>query len=50
MLESDYPHPDGTWPHTQKVVEEHIRHLSAENKTKVMRTNAEQLFHLDLPD
>jgi predicted TIM-barrel fold metal-dependent hydrolase len=49
MLESDYPHPDGTWPNTQKVVDEHIRHLSPENQLKLRRDNAEKLYRLDLP-
>jgi predicted TIM-barrel fold metal-dependent hydrolase len=49
MLESDYPHPDGTWPNTKKVVEEHLRHLSPENRLRVMRSNAEQLFRMNLP-
>lgn len=50
MVEADYPHPDGLWPNTQKVVEEHLRHLTPEKQKRVMRTNAEELFHLDLPD
>jgi predicted TIM-barrel fold metal-dependent hydrolase len=50
MAEADYPHPDSQWPNTSKVLEEYLAHLSPEDRTKVLRTNAEKLFHLDLPD
>ena len=48
MAESDYPHPDSQWPNTRKILAEHLAHLSPEDRTKVLRTNAEKLFHLDL--
>ena len=49
LYASDYPHPDGQWPHTIKVIEEQIGHLSSENKTRVLRSNAERLFRMQLP-
>jgi predicted TIM-barrel fold metal-dependent hydrolase len=48
LAEADYPHPDSQWPNTRKVLEEHLQHLTPEDRYKVLRTNAERLFHLDL--
>ena len=50
MAEADYPHPDSQWPNTAKVLEEYLQHLSPADRTKVLRTNAERVFHLDLAD
>jgi predicted TIM-barrel fold metal-dependent hydrolase len=48
LAEADYPHSDSLWPNTRKVLEEYLGHLSEDDRMKVLRTNAEQLFHLDL--
>jgi predicted TIM-barrel fold metal-dependent hydrolase len=48
LAESDYPHPDSLWPNTRKVLEDYLSHLSDEDRMKVLRTNAERLFRLDL--
>jgi predicted TIM-barrel fold metal-dependent hydrolase len=48
LAEADYPHSDSLWPNTRKVLEEYLGHLSEEDRMKVLRTNADQLFHLDL--
>jgi predicted TIM-barrel fold metal-dependent hydrolase len=48
LAEADYPHSDTLWPNTRKVLEEHLHHLSAEDRMKVLRTNADKLFHLGL--
>jgi predicted TIM-barrel fold metal-dependent hydrolase len=50
MAEADFPHPDSQWPNTAKVLEEYLAHLSPGDRTKVLRTNAERVFHLDLAD
>jgi predicted TIM-barrel fold metal-dependent hydrolase len=48
LAESDYPHSDSQWPNTRAVLEEHLSHLSSEDRMKVLRNNAEELFHLGL--
>jgi predicted TIM-barrel fold metal-dependent hydrolase len=48
LAESDYPHSDSQWPNTRKVLEDSLSHLSAEDRMKVLRGNAQKLFHLDL--
>ncbi len=44
MFGSDYPHPASTWPYSQRVIEEHSRHLSAQLRRKIFRDNARALF------
>jgi predicted TIM-barrel fold metal-dependent hydrolase len=48
LAEADYPHPDSLWPNTKKVLEEYLQHLQPEDRMKVLRTNAERLFKIDL--
>jgi len=50
LAETDYPHPDTHWPNSRKVIDEYLEPLSPEDRTKVLRTNAEKLFHLELAD
>ena len=44
MLEVDYPHADSTWPDTQDVVHERLRHLPADVIAKLTHENATRLF------
>ena len=45
--ESDYPHSDSTWPHTVKIAQEQMAHLSDETVHKLVRGNAITMLHLD---
>jgi predicted TIM-barrel fold metal-dependent hydrolase len=45
-LEVDYPHADTTWPNSVEVVRAELAHLTAEQRYKVVRGNAIQLFGL----
>ncbi|WP_436777402.1 amidohydrolase family protein [Yinghuangia sp. YIM S09857] len=46
MFETDYPHQDGTWPHSVKAAEEQFGHLDDESIRKIARGNAIKLFQL----
>ena len=48
MFETDYPHQDGTFPHTKKIAEELFSHLPQDQVNKIARENAIRLFQLDL--
>jgi predicted TIM-barrel fold metal-dependent hydrolase len=48
LAEADYPHSDSLWPNTRSVLEGFLKDLTDEDRTKVLRTNADQLFHLNL--
>ena len=49
MFETDYPHQDGTWPHTRQAAADQFGHLSDEQIEKIARGNAIELLGLDLP-
>ena len=48
MFETDYPHQDGTFPHTLATAEELFGHLPQDQVNKIARENAINLFQLDL--
>jgi len=50
MVEVDYPHGDGTWPDTQKVIEKYWGHLPVEELRKMTHLNAARLYRHPLPD
>jgi predicted TIM-barrel fold metal-dependent hydrolase len=50
MVETDYPHGDGTWPDTQAVIEAAWGHLPAAERRAMCCENAARLFHHPLPD
>ena len=50
MFETDYPHGDGTWPDTQKVVEEVYGDLPAHELRAILCENAARVFRHPLPD
>jgi hypothetical protein len=49
LLESDYPHQDGTWPHTQRILREQIGHFSVDEVRKLTWQNAADLFDFAAP-
>jgi predicted TIM-barrel fold metal-dependent hydrolase len=50
MLESDYPHQDGTWPDTQELLQEQIGHLPADEIARITWANASELFRFPVPE
>ena len=44
LLESDYPHQDGTWPDTQEILHEQIGHFPADDIRKLTWENASKLL------
>lgn len=49
MLESDYPHPDTSWPDTQVVARTGLSHLEPETIKKLCYENASQLYRHEPP-
>jgi predicted TIM-barrel fold metal-dependent hydrolase len=45
MCETDYPHSDTTWPHSIQSAMKLIGHLPKSTQHKLLRGNAEKLFH-----
>jgi hypothetical protein len=50
LVESDYPHCDSTWPHTQDVLRRQLAGLDAEAVAKVTWANASALFGHPVPE
>lgn len=50
VAESDYPHGDGTWPHTQRVMAQMLGGLPVEWIRKITHENAAKLYRHPLPD
>ncbi|MCL2535863.1 MAG: amidohydrolase, partial [Nocardiaceae bacterium] len=50
MLETDYPHGDGTWPHTQKVIEQYWGDIPANELRMMCSENAAKLYRHPLPE
>ncbi|HUE07973.1 MAG TPA: amidohydrolase family protein [Acidimicrobiales bacterium] len=50
MVEVDYPHGDGTWPDTQRVIEECWGHIPTDELRAMCCENASALYRHPLPD
>jgi predicted TIM-barrel fold metal-dependent hydrolase len=46
MWASDYPHPDSTWPNSQRIVESETANLAPGQKKAILRDNAAALYGL----
>jgi predicted TIM-barrel fold metal-dependent hydrolase len=49
MVETDYPHGDGTWPDTQMVIEKYWGHIPNDELRKMCCENAAGLYRHPLP-
>jgi predicted TIM-barrel fold metal-dependent hydrolase len=47
LLESDYPHGDGSWPNTRKRAEKLLADVPDEEARRISELNAIELFHLE---
>ena len=50
LFESDYPHGDGTWPDTQKVMHNVLGDLPVEEIRMIAHENASKLYRHPLPE
>ena len=44
---NDYPHHEGSWPHSAEAIERNMANLSDESRAKILGLNAARLFRLD---
>ena len=47
---SDYPHPEGTFPDSRKILEEQFRGVAQQVTDRVVFGNAAELYAIALPD
>jgi predicted TIM-barrel fold metal-dependent hydrolase len=45
MFESDYPHSDSNWPHTRKLLAEHLADVPDDEARKIVELNARTLYN-----
>ena len=48
MWGTDYPHPEGSWPHTAKRLQSDFRDVSIEDTRRLLGLNAVDCYNLDL--
>jgi predicted TIM-barrel fold metal-dependent hydrolase len=49
MVETDFPHPDGTWPNSQEIFHEQLHELPVSTIKKVCYENAANLYQTPVP-
>jgi predicted TIM-barrel fold metal-dependent hydrolase len=49
MWSNDFPHPNSPWPHSRKIIERDLGHLSADKRAKIVRDNVVRLYNLKVP-
>ncbi|MEM7323421.1 MAG: amidohydrolase family protein [Actinomycetota bacterium] len=50
MWANDYPHHEGTWPHSAEAIERTMGGLSDESRAKILGLNAAKVFNIDIPE
>jgi predicted TIM-barrel fold metal-dependent hydrolase len=49
MWGNDYPHHEGTWPHSAEAIERTMGHLSETARANVLGLNAARFFGFEVP-
>ena len=49
MWANDYPHHEGTWPHSAQAIERTMQNLTDEERAQVLGLNAARVFKLPIP-
>lgn len=49
MWANDYPHHEGTWPHSAAAIERTMGDLTDEQRAKVLGLNAARFWNIDVP-
>jgi predicted TIM-barrel fold metal-dependent hydrolase len=47
---NDYPHHEGTWPHSAEAIERKMGHLRDDSRAKMLGLNAARMFRFDIPE
>jgi predicted TIM-barrel fold metal-dependent hydrolase len=50
MWANDYPHHEGTWPHSPEAIERTMGGLNDRQRAKILGLNAAKLFGFELPE
>ena len=50
MWANDYPHHEGTWPHSAEAIERTMGGISDSTRAKILGLNANRVFNFNLPE
>jgi len=50
MWANDYPHHEGTWPHSAEAIERTMRRISDETRARILGLNANRMFKFNLAE
>jgi predicted TIM-barrel fold metal-dependent hydrolase len=50
MWANDFPHHEGTWPHSAEAIERNMGHLREDSRAKILGLNAARFFGFEIPD
>ncbi len=50
MWANDFPHHEGTWPHSAQAIERTMGQLSDSERAKILGLNAARVFGFDIPE
>ena len=50
MWANDYPHHEGTWPHSAPAIERTMSDISDDTRAKLLGLNANKMFNFKLPE
>jgi predicted TIM-barrel fold metal-dependent hydrolase len=48
MWANDYPHHEGSWPHSAEAIEREMGHLTDEQRAQILGLNAARMFNLEV--
>jgi hypothetical protein len=48
MWGNDFPHPEGTWPHTRKAIAEAFADVPPDEATRMLGANAAAVYRFDV--
>lgn len=49
MFANDYPHHEGSWPHSAATIERNMGHLKESTRAKILGLNAARFFGFEIP-
>ena len=50
LWSNDYPHHEGTWPHSAEAIERTMGYLSDGERAKILGLNAAAFFGFEVPE
>jgi predicted TIM-barrel fold metal-dependent hydrolase len=50
MWANDFPHHEGTWPHSAEAIERNFGHLREQSRAKILGLNAARFFGFEIPE